>query len=152
MRDPSMEALFNTRFQRKSNPANQIQYLSSLDLLPRKTRIKKRKKPTQELEKRQLNFSIFIILTSFFGCPLLSTTLPPSLGNCKRNPHCKLWFKTRFQSKSNCGSSVWIGLQLEIRGIKILIGTVWRWRLGIVLLLCSNIPSFVIHIMSIWFK
>ena len=30
MRDPSMEALFNTRFQMKSNPANQIQYLSLL--------------------------------------------------------------------------------------------------------------------------
>ena len=30
MRDPSMEALFNTRYQMKSNPANQIQYLSLL--------------------------------------------------------------------------------------------------------------------------
>ena len=100
--------------------------------------------------KRQLNLSIFLILLSFFGCPLLSTTLLPSLGICKRNPRCKLWFKNRFQSKSNCGSSVWMGLQLEIIGAKMLIGTVYRWRLGIVLLLCSNIPSFLWSILCLY--
>ena len=38
MRDPSMEALFNTRFQRKSNPVP----LSSLNLLPSKKYNKKK--------------------------------------------------------------------------------------------------------------
>ena len=39
-----MEALFNTGFQRKSNPAKQIQYLSSLNLYPEIQEIKRIKK------------------------------------------------------------------------------------------------------------
>ena len=43
MRDPSMKALFNTGFQRKSNPKKQIQYLSSLDLYPKRQELKRKK-------------------------------------------------------------------------------------------------------------
>ena len=95
--------------------------------------------------------SLYFSNLTFF--PWLSSSLYnvlPSLGICKRNPRYKLWFKTRFQSKSNCGSSVWMGLQLEIIGAKMLIGTVYRWRLGIVLLLCSNIPSFLLSILCLY--
>ena len=42
------------------------------------------------------------------------------------------------------------GLQLEIIGAKMLIGTVYCWRLGIVLLLCNNIPSFLLSILCLY--
>ena len=59
MRDPSMEALLNTRFQRKSNPVP----LSSLDFLPRKTRIKKKnKKKKNYCENNFPNLWILIIV------------------------------------------------------------------------------------------
>ena len=58
MRDPSMEALFNTRYQMKSNPANQIQYLSLLQIFyPEGQELKRKKKLLRKQLSKSMNIN-----------------------------------------------------------------------------------------------